>query len=442
MKGKAGLIMKVCPDALNLTVLTNKKYAMKKLLNIFSAIALMLVILGGIFKLNHWPGTGLAIILSMGFTTLLFLPLLLIVKTKEAVGWKRKIVTGFGIFCLMLLMGGVLFKIMHWPFAGPMLVLSMGFAALFVFPGLGFGKAGSRREKTMYITGYLSLSFFALGILGKIMHWPGPPLLFIVGTVLMLRAIICFSGLYKEDKEKKNNMAVRFAIAGVIISTLVTLSINNTSNALINAFGIVEKGILDSKDNLDDKTEDNYKFVGSNKDNKAFMNKAAKLKELSDDLHHYIAEMKSELISRCDGVPREIADSMSTNDIMNKDNFDVPTLLLIGDAENLREGIFSARELRNKLIVFRKDALGLLDADNAKVLEKEIGLKTDDSYSYNIQQKVSWELDKFYHVPLAADICLLSQLQYDVRYAESAILRQLSLLHNVQLVSGVVVDVN
>lgn len=417
---------------------------MKKLLNVFAAIAMTLVVIGGVFKVNHWPLTGLVLLLSMGFTALLFLPLLMVVRTRDAKGGKMKVINCLGFLALSLLMMGILFKIMHWPLAGVMLVFALGIPSLFVFPVLGFHRAkhaSTRGEKTLNIFGFLYISCFTLGLLGKIMHWPGATLMFALSIILLIVATVGFFRSMRDNPEKKNALSVNVAIVTIFISTIVTLSVTNVSNALLNSIAIIEDGILESTENIEEKNEMSYQFIPEIQGNDKFVTKAMKLKEISDELVNYIADMKSMLISQVDGMSKENADSIDLVEVNGKDNYDFPTRQLIGDVENPREGNFSGRELKNRIIVYRKDALGLLDPTNGRLIGEEIGLQVNDRFDPEMQIKVSWEVYEFDHVPLASVIAILSQLQYQVRYSQTTILRQLSLVHNAQLITGVVADV-
>jgi len=95
----------------------------------------------------------------------------------------------------------------------------------------------------------------------------------------------------------------------------------------------------------------------------------------------YIYELRSYLICAADELPKEIADSISLFDVNAKDNYDKPTYILIGsDPENVLQGRFSARELKNKIIVFKMDMLQMVDEADRSQIEKRIGLQTNDVY--------------------------------------------------------------
>jgi hypothetical protein len=90
-------------------------YAMKKSMivtGIFSAAAL---IFGSIFKVMHWPGAGVLFVLGIGVLSLIFLPLMFILKTKDNSSKREKLILAIGAVIGILLCMAVLFTVMHWP---------------------------------------------------------------------------------------------------------------------------------------------------------------------------------------------------------------------------------------------------------------------------------------------------------------------------------------
>lgn len=419
---------------------------MRKLLNIFCSIAAILIVAATIFKIMHWPLTGIMMVSAMGFIGLFFLPTFMIYKVKEAKGFRLKLIVGLGVFCLSLLMLGTLFKMMHWPMAGVLLLFGMALPSLIVLPGLAFYRSRlsvNTAEKIMNITGHLAISCFVLGVLGKIMHWPGPPLLFLLGFLLLVTALVCLSRTYKNDPEKKSASLTRFAFVTILATTLVTFMLNDASKGFLNSFSIVEEEINRRTAELELKNEAGLSsdFLPQGREYAEFHRKLQKAKELSDNMCQYLAELRSHLIMEVDGIPKADADSLPLRYVRSKDNVDIPTYILIGDEANLREGSFSARELKNKIIVYRKDMLELLDKQNADYLSKLIGLTTPDEWHENEQRMRPWEVNQFYYIPVASVITMLSQIRSNVRYTEAQVIQQLALTNNVKLsIGGIVMD--
>ncbi len=94
----------------------------------------MIVFLGGIFKVIHWPGAGIMLTLGMLMLIFLFLPLALINHYK-AEGKRQNlllyIVTWLTCFVVF---GSMLFKIQHWPYAGKLLIIALPFPYVVFLP--------------------------------------------------------------------------------------------------------------------------------------------------------------------------------------------------------------------------------------------------------------------------------------------------------------------
>lgn len=105
-------------------------YIMKKIMNYSGAITAGLTILGALFKSMHWPGAGLFIILGGFFFSIIFMPLLILIKLRDDESKIEKFIFSLGFLFSIGLITGLLFKIMHWPYANNLMLYS---TALFTF---------------------------------------------------------------------------------------------------------------------------------------------------------------------------------------------------------------------------------------------------------------------------------------------------------------------
>src|ERR1700741_49036 len=92
-------------------------YAMKKVMIIIGSFSAAAMILGILFKFMWWPGASLFIILGISTSSLIFLPLLFILKSRDRHQTRDKIILGLGVLAGILLSLSILFKVMHWPYA-------------------------------------------------------------------------------------------------------------------------------------------------------------------------------------------------------------------------------------------------------------------------------------------------------------------------------------
>ena len=105
-------------------------YAMKRTLKISGFISIGLLLLASTLKTFHLPGAGFAYILGAVFFSLLFLPLMIVFNFKNNTSKSEKWVYSFGFILGIVACMGVLFKIMHWPYA---YIMMRGSTTLFIF---------------------------------------------------------------------------------------------------------------------------------------------------------------------------------------------------------------------------------------------------------------------------------------------------------------------
>lgn len=137
-------------------LLTLRLRKMKKTASILGIIGGVTTILGTLFKVMHWPGAGIMLLLGLAITGMLFMPTALYVnyKTKEGVRDKATIVAGF--IGGMILTVFALFKIMHWPGASALLILGLG-EIILVFIPLYYIKSYRNPENKWFDVGSLTV---------------------------------------------------------------------------------------------------------------------------------------------------------------------------------------------------------------------------------------------------------------------------------------------
>jgi hypothetical protein len=107
---------------------------MKQKLYSLGLVTAIVVVLGCIFKISHWPGAGYLLILGIFSLIFLFLPLVL---RNHYLGEGNKqnlflhIITW--VTCLVVFVA-MLFKVQHWPGAGVALIIALPFPYLVFLP--------------------------------------------------------------------------------------------------------------------------------------------------------------------------------------------------------------------------------------------------------------------------------------------------------------------
>lgn len=109
-------------------------YTMIRILKIVGIVTAIITLLGAIFKTFHWPGAGLFVLLSGVLLSVVFLPLLITLKLRDEKNSIDKWVLTFGLLIGMGAAMGILFKIMHWPYAGSLMRWSITFFVFLYVP--------------------------------------------------------------------------------------------------------------------------------------------------------------------------------------------------------------------------------------------------------------------------------------------------------------------
>jgi len=118
-----------------ITLLNNKHYyAMKKIMIGSGIISALLLSMGIILKFMHMPGAAVGIFTGVVTFSLIFLPLMFLLKLKEKESSRDKILLGLGSLVTILISIAILFKMLHWPYANMMGLVSVGILILIYLP--------------------------------------------------------------------------------------------------------------------------------------------------------------------------------------------------------------------------------------------------------------------------------------------------------------------
>jgi hypothetical protein len=117
-------------------LLTFKNYfATKNVMINSGCISAFLLIVGSVFKVLHLPGAGISLVLGIAILSLLFLPLVFILKTRDDSTSRDKLVLGLGTLIGIFFSWATLFKVMHWPNGdGILWFLAIGTSAFLLIP--------------------------------------------------------------------------------------------------------------------------------------------------------------------------------------------------------------------------------------------------------------------------------------------------------------------
>ena len=108
-------------------------YVMKNTLKFTGLTSAFLTITGAVLKILHLPGAGVTIVLGGLLFSLIFLPLMIALKFRDEEKQTDKWVLSFGLLLAMGITTGMIFKLMHWPFANVLVLTGLiGFIFIYI----------------------------------------------------------------------------------------------------------------------------------------------------------------------------------------------------------------------------------------------------------------------------------------------------------------------
>jgi len=134
---------------------------MKKLIYISGIVSAIILTIGTSFKIQHWPGAGILLFISIIFFTLFFMPAALLNNYNQG---KKNGYLYISIFIpLLISFAAALFKIMHWPGAGIMVVIALITPFIIFLPAyIVYYNKSSNKNITNFIAVLFLLVFVAV----------------------------------------------------------------------------------------------------------------------------------------------------------------------------------------------------------------------------------------------------------------------------------------
>ena len=215
----------------------------------------------------------------------------------------KKFILVSGIVFINIFVIGALFKVLHWPFASILVTFGLGLFSLGFLP-LAFiqsYKGNERKNKSLYIAGFICAFICFIGALFKIQHWPGANWFLIVGVPLPFLYFLPVY-IYNHNKSKENSsvnfLGVMFLM--VYIAVFSAILAVNVSRDILNAFNIVYNDNAKTNDLLSVKNTLKYEAleksgIAANKE------KIIQLKIKSETLCTQIDNIKIELVKSVEG---------------------------------------------------------------------------------------------------------------------------------------------
>jgi len=246
-------------------------YAMKRTLKISGFVSIGLLLSASLLKTFHLPGAAAAYVLGGVFFSLIFLPLLIIFNFKNNLSQSEKWVNSLGFALGIVACMGVLFKVMHWPFANIMM----------------------RGSTTLFIFGFI-------------------PLYFVTGN---------------RDPEKRFSkimMTVLMTACAGMIYSLFSLGFSRS----------VTDSLDDIQQHMESRT-DEIRRSNQNLQLDVLTSEQVELHKRTTAITEQIDQIKANLISQVDNIPLEQAKSTKSIDVVHKSNTQVATHHFVNAKGNL-----------------------------------------------------------------------------------------------------------
>ena len=323
----------------------------------------------------------------------------------------KKVAFSFGLTSTFLLLAGTIFKLLHFPGAAVMLVLGAGVLALIYLPMLLWHKLkeSPSDEYLLHISGFVGMTLTTVGVLFKIMHWPGASVMLLGGIAALALAYvpIYFIKKYKTSANKSITLSSGLVAMTCLILVFGMMSFNRSENfnrGLSLVGSELDASATRAANNaaLYAKLEESPKSEAVKSAVSAAINKVEGLR-----LH---------LIAETEGISLDEARAVKAYSLTKQDNFDIPTHILFGDQEE-----WSANTLLGELEEFQGEMLQAYDPEIRAEMEAILPFDFNMMYEFR-GNEMDWVTYHFYHIPLSSVISQLSKMQSDIRNAETQVL--------------------
>ena len=419
----------------NTLFLIDKKYRfMKRTMKIFGLTSLLMITVGALFKIQHWPGAGPLMVLGFFLLGAIFFPSALWVMKKESKLKGSLFIYLISIIGGILFIFGILFKIQHYPGANLLLLIGFSTIGLVLIPAILISKLrdeNARNLHSAYIIGAISLIIYLAGTLFKIMTFPGAaPLLFIGAIGLtMVFFLIYVMKVYKNAESIK--VSFLFLCIGILFFNMFSLLLAlNISKGVLAFFIKPGTEITKTASILENKSNSLSEeiLVDSLISDTLYKKNIIRVKTLSDELNNFIEDIKIELISKVDGIDNTEAKVKIKNPLLinSKDNYDIPMSILLGNTEDGKSG--KASQIKIKIESLKDSLMSYCSGDEnaVTIIKKSLSTESPIHYTDKGLPFVNWEISNFYRVIAISALNKLCFFQRNVRIAELETLESLN----------------
>ncbi len=404
----------------NTHYLIDKNYRiMKMTMKIAGNISLILLALGTVFRLFQWPGASIMLVLGFATLCLVFFPSAIYTNYRDSKVNLPKMLHISILIGGVLFMLGVLFKVQFWPGSGVLLGLGWIFILFVFLPMLLFVKMRqsiTSREKRIIAVGIVGLIIFELSTMFKLFHWPGAGILMVVGSVLIVSVFVPLFTYSKFKETGKITGHFIFIITGTIFFILFStlLAINTSSDFL----GVNQRSYQKNTEivnYLKGKNQVIYSNL-SQQDDSIQTESERIIKAIhyqATIICNQIEKIKLAVIMDADDVDMPTAKSLANNVSMikNQTNSKSVRVNLLGD-----NNLGSAHILKQELMNFQNliENTSVLNSKTVRGINMLLATPTIEIKG----EQTPWETYSFDNINLTNCLVVLSDIDKKVRMAE------------------------
>jgi hypothetical protein len=276
---------------------------MKNTMKISSIAGTVLLGVGVMFKIMHYFGASPMITAGALILAFIFLPSSLVVLWKETHNKKRLLLFVSAFFSGLLFILGTLFKIQHWYAANTILVLAALSGTVFFIPALFLSKLKDQENKSIesvYVTGAFGIFFYVTGLIFKIEHWPFATILMVMGVVIL--GVIVFPWYTWITWKDESHVTAKFIfiLVGSLSIVIPGTMINlNLQNSYDYGFSVN----LDLQQGIYNyKYSNNLLFINQYRDSSGFP-KMEQLHSKTSGLLNIIGNIETKMVAESEGKP-------------------------------------------------------------------------------------------------------------------------------------------
>lgn len=415
VSGNAGIngLKKVQDDTL---YLIDKTYrTMKNTMKITGLVSLILLATGALFKINHWMGASILLVIGFSLLLFFFLPATIYVMQRES-KLPGKTFTGIAAYLgFFAFSAGVLFKVQHWPAAGIIIFSGIVLIVAIFLPSMLFGQlklADNRKDRLLLSFGYIALFLYLAGILFKIEHWPGATMLLIAGSVMLTAVFLPFYAFRQfRTISYVSEKFIYLCIAFVYFNILSFLLTMNLSKDLLSEFIITGKEIVSVNSFV--KNQQQKYYYNIMKADTINTKTIAEIHKKSQALIHFFDSIKIYTIQEADNTDYEHAMEAAHDWTKIKNKNEIKALQLLYFNEE-KSGL--AFQIKNKLTAYR---LFLVAHTNPAAHDFINRVLATNDLANESGATESWEDHYFNRQSLLNLMNVFSLLEQDVLLAES-----------------------